>query len=411
MEYLVSLFQKIAFKKIVIIGLNGLTEQIVNTLPLDVSFYVDINGQNIGKVFNGKQIRGVEAIDELDFGHTILLISGGYSEIIDYWLRDKGLCSGVNYWYGLFILQMLKFHEHNNKPFPFGPIVIQMDGGLGSQMVKYAMGISIENRVGKSVKYDLTWFDNCGKDINNNENRLLSLENAFNISVERASFEEIINTRAMGYWYNRQYFKYDENVFLPGPRYIDGYFCNQQYWLPVRSVLQERFTFRIPISQEQCATQLKIQANENSVAVHVRRGDYVGSIQEVVSEKYYNFAIQRLRELLFPAEPHFFIFSNGFSWVKQNLLFHGCEVTYVEHNLNDQGYLDMALMSDCKHFIIANSSFGWWPAWLNNKQGYKIAPNKWINESFPGISELDKLSIIGHDQRTMFPNDWIEMPV
>jgi hypothetical protein len=80
--------------------------------------------------------------------------------------------------------------------------------------------------------------------------------------------------------------------------------------------------------------------------------------------------------------PVFFVFSNDIHWCKSNLWnpIRDCSVEYIDWNIKENSYIDMQLMSECKHNIIANSSFSWWGAWLNNNPNkIIIAPKKWLN--------------------------------
>ena len=62
--------------------------------------------------------------------------------------------------------------------------------------------------------------------------------------------------------------------------------------------------------------------------------------------------------------------------------FQGEEFVYVENNSEDKGYIDLYLMSLCKHHIIANSSFSWWGAWLDTASSkIVVAPSKWLNNA------------------------------
>lgn len=76
------------------------------------------------------------------------------------------------------------------------------------------------------------------------------------------------------------------------------------------------------------------------------------------------------------------IFSNDIGWCESNLpdLLPGKEIIYVDWNKGAESYVDMQLMSLCRHHIIANSSFSWWGAWLNrNPQKIVASPQKWLN--------------------------------
>jgi len=76
--------------------------------------------------------------------------------------------------------------------------------------------------------------------------------------------------------------------------------------------------------------------------------------------------------------PHFYIFSDDIEWAKANISVDR-PIDFLSHNDASKNYEDLRLMSQCKHHIIANSSFSWWGAWLGkNKDQIVIAPRKWF---------------------------------
>ena len=97
------------------------------------------------------------------------------------------------------------------------------------------------------------------------------------------------------------------------------------------------------------------------------------------------------------------------TWVKDNIKI-AFPVTYIESNNNDKGEYDMYLMSKCKHFIISNSGFSWWAAWLNNSADkIVIAPDKWFNET--GASPNFLRAIEGHETGICIPPEWVKLSV
>ena len=127
---------------------------------------------------------------------------------------------------------------------------------------------------------------------------------------------------------------------------------------------------------------LPLVQQSNSIAIHVRRGDYVqdqktNAFHGVCGMEYYVNAMQKLAQLGIQDKP-LFIFSDDIEWCENQFTDWG-KVTFID-GLNDRESLQ--LMSKCKHNIIANSSFSWWSAWLNNFADKQIiAPQKWLNQS------------------------------
>jgi hypothetical protein len=76
-------------------------------------------------------------------------------------------------------------------------------------------------------------------------------------------------------------------------------------------------------------------------------------------------------------KPNFFIFSDDIEWAENNIKLEH-PIVFVKHNSQQQAFEDLRLMSNCRHHIIANSSFSWWGAWLSNSE-YKIVitPGIW----------------------------------
>jgi hypothetical protein len=163
------------------------------------------------------------------------------------------------------------------------------------------------------------------------------------------------------------------------PSYLVGYWQSEKYFRAIESTIRTDFFFAQPLSQRNQQILNEI-TNSQAVSLHIRRGDYVQDSKKlafhgVCSLDYYREAIAFLSQRI--KTPKFFIFSDDMTWVKNNLQikFESC---YVDHNTGLESYNDLRLMSQCKHNIIANSSFSWWGAWLNaNSSKIVVAPKKW----------------------------------
>lgn len=176
--------------------------------------------------------------------------------------------------------------------------------------------------------------------------------------------------------------------------YLEGYWQAEQYFSAIKEELKNKYlVFKEPLSF-QGANMLTQIENANSIAVNVRRGDFVNNpFHGTCSPEYYTQAAAIISGKV--NNPHFFIFSDDLDWAKKNLIF-SYPVTFVGEEYNGKKYQDkMRLMSACKHFIIPNSSFAWWSAWLNTGEDkIVIAPKIW----FP-VNKTDNQDII--------PSKWI----
>jgi hypothetical protein len=157
------------------------------------------------------------------------------------------------------------------------------------------------------------------------------------------------------------------------------------------SQIRQDFSFIDPPSEVNAEWLVRIR-QENSVSVHVRRGDYVSlasanAFHGTLSLDYYAKSAQLLRERL-SGDLSFFVFSDDPEWVKSNLVLPG-NTTYVDWNGEGAAHEDLRLMSNCRHNIIANSSFSWWGAWLGeNADKLVVAPKQWFTNGNPVSEDL-----------------------
>ncbi|MBY0432606.1 MAG: alpha-1,2-fucosyltransferase, partial [Cyclobacteriaceae bacterium] len=170
---------------------------------------------------------------------------------------------------------------------------------------------------------------------------------------------------------------------LPEPLYLSGYWQSEKYFSPVSVVIRDQFIPARPLDERNTALQTQMQS-QNSVAVHVRRGDYASasaynSFFGVLPLQYYNLAMAEIVKTI--SNPVFYFFSDDPSWCKQHMPVG--QAVFVDHNTGENAYKDLVLMSSCKHAIIANSTFSWWGAWLNrNPDKVVIAPRTWFQSSY-----------------------------
>lgn len=291
--------------------------------------------------------------------------------------------------------------------------IIRMSGGLGNQMFQYALYLKLRS-LGKEVKFD---------DINEyrGESTRPIMLALFGIDYPRATWDEIVGftdgsmdilkrirrklfgRRAIEY-YEEGF--YDPKVLQFESMYLRGNFQSEKYFADIGD--EVRALYQFPTLEDMHlpedlygSTRACLDAIEatEAVGLHMYRSDsrreeelYEG----ICTEKYYEGAVRFLQEKC--PQATFFIFSNEPKWVKgwvENLI--GSQIregmsreeikamekrfVMVEANTEYTGYLDMLLMSKCRHNIISNSSFSWWAAWINhNPDKLIVAPDRWVND-------------------------------
>ena len=178
---------------------------------------------------------------------------------------------------------------------------------------------------------------------------------------------------------------FDSRIFQMKDVYLSGYWQSEKYFMDIKDKIREAFTFD---DKNECDMAIKnLICSTESVAVHIRRGDYVNNKLHgnICGVQYYKNAIAFIREKI--KEPKFFVFSDDIEWCETNLNLE--DAVMVRGNTGINSYLDMYFMSLCKHNIIANSTFSWWGAWLNANPYKKVAaPSQWFNLSNSPVGDI-----------------------
>jgi len=262
--------------------------------------------------------------------------------------------------------------------------IIQIWGGLGNQMFQYAFIKGLAHKTGVPFCVDLSFFDNQDPS-HRCCIRAYELERIFGLKLpvvekdiiqklqKKAPFHWLIGRplkiHAINPWRRDRDEKFHPEMWDPAwPKrtdvYYKGYWQHEQYFDFIPNEIRKDFTFQLPLSVYAQGVLQQISTVE-SISVHVRRTDFLGSENEV-SLAYYQQAIQKIITQLGVVNKPLcvFLFSDDIEWVKNNYRLE-LPVVYVDQT-NDQAE-DMFLMSHCKHNILApKSSFSWWAAWLNS---------------------------------------------
>lgn len=268
-------------------------------------------------------------------------------------------------------------------------IIINLKGGLGNQLFQYSCARSIAIRNKDILKLDTTGYSQHNG-IDTIRHYALS---PFNIKEEFATPEEI---KKLKYPYGiiskgirlfkskilRQFNIGYNNKILKKRKsfYLDGFFNTEKYFYDNRNVILDDLKLRSGLGVTAKKILDNISKSANSVSLHIRRGDYVNDritnrFHGTCSIDYYKKAIDFLINKI-GNDITIFIFSDDIAWAKENVIFPYPLIFVSSPEIPD--YEELILMSKCKHNIIANSSFSWWGAWLNENDGkIVIAPKRW----------------------------------
>lgn len=243
--------------------------------------------------------------------------------------------------------------------------IVKIKGGLGNQMFQYAYGRNLEI-AGNKIIFDISFFHGA--------NAKTDALREFALDAYQLQTAAIFSPQP--HRFHDLFVKLKRKAGFEA----EEYFQNEKYFRDIAGKLKQEFILKDALSANAKFFSEQLAAS-SSVSVHVRRGDYVAdektkTYHGVCEMEYYNKAIALIKEKV--VSPLFFIFSDDIEWAKEKFT-SGEFVLVSAPTIKD--YEEMYLMSKCKHNIVANSSFSWWGAWLNNNPDkIVVAPEKWFND-------------------------------
>lgn len=279
-------------------------------------------------------------------------------------------------------------------------VIARIEGGLGNQLFQYAAARSLADRLGCELTLDL-------RGLAENGDRPFQLD-LYRIRAGLAGPQLLAS---LPDWHTSRWGRlrvslsqrmpglYSYPVFWPRsfafdprferitrPVYLVGYWQTEKYFAGNRKRLLQDIQLREPVPP---ATHLLGQIlSVNSVALHIRRGDYVtntaaAQFHGLCDMAYYHAAVQALKKQ--SPEIQVFVFSDEPGWARANLRL-DVPTYFVEAN---PGYVDLELMRYCRHHVVANSSFSWWGAWLCESEGQVVhAPRRWFADPYTDTSDV-----------------------
>jgi hypothetical protein len=294
-------------------------------------------------------------------------------------------------------------------------IITKLSGGLGNQMFQYAAARSLALKYHTKLLLDISMF---AIDWPNVDKREFALQVFPNIKPE-FSTKFLSGSFSMPSRFDndirkfigckpRKIFTESKHAFnesfdtIKPPVLLDGYWQSEKYFMEYETIIQNDFQFKNLDTHDKNNLILKDILSNNSVSVHIRRGDYVkygnpNMYKGLCNTFYYQNAIKLFLEKY--ENIKFYFFSEDPEWVSENILNKEFNSIIVNGNIGSDCWKDMYLMSKCKHHIIANSSFSWWGAWLNsNPDKMIVAPKKWFNTNEPYF-----------EPNNLVPENWIRL--
>ena len=275
-------------------------------------------------------------------------------------------------------------------------VIVHFEGGLGNQMFQYAFCLNFKAR-GVIAKLDISKYET------QYAHNGFELEKVFSIGEKYSSGSEKLVVKALGkllyfligqpYKEKKEWqWKYHQEVEGIEFGFIKGYWQSEKYFSTIAETIRNKFTFP-PLQDPRNQALLERIKQSNSVSLHIRRGDYLTGGNAVLPLDYYHQSIAFIGKKV--NQPHYFIFSDDIDWAMKNIQVTAGE--FVDWNFASNSFIDMQLMSECKHNIIANSTFSWWGAWLNsNSTKIVISPAQWM-PNMEGTADA-------------IPENWIQLP-
>lgn len=299
-------------------------------------------------------------------------------------------------------------------------IITKIGGGMGNQMFQYAIGrsLSIKNNtklglylealLDRSYKSKYT-FRNYDLDIFNVDAEIVDrsmipfMQKYYNKGfvsfiirsvrfILRNFFKIKIKGREKNFSFDNSILQLEDGVCL------EGCWQNEKYFIDISDIIRKDFTLKY-LLPDNIKNLMDVIKKENSLCLHIRRGDYVGDKNfENVTKEYYDKAILYISKKT--KIDKIYVFSDDIKWCEDNMKFEYPVMFVGDEYSGKKAEGHHILMRSCSNFIIPNSTYAWWAAWLSdNKDKIIVVPEQW----FP------RNSIHYNKNIEIIPDNWIKI--
>lgn len=274
-------------------------------------------------------------------------------------------------------------------------IYVLIKGGLGNQLFQYALALTLKKKHGGDIILirNITHINNTPRELKLNflDSKISKINTMINLLffyfIKLPFFIQRIT--------EKNGFKYEKINIKKKSIFINGYWQSFKYFEHDFDLIDQSIFANIQLNENYNKFKQIIVSNV-SAALHIRRGDYVtnknaNSFHGLLDLSYYELAIKTLNQKFDNLK--YFIFSDDIAWCKKN--FNSKNYIFIDLEFPDE-VQEIKLMSMCSHFIISNSTFSWWPAFISKKENKQVVcPKKWTTKQ--------------NDYSDLIPQEWIKI--
>lgn len=280
-------------------------------------------------------------------------------------------------------------------------VIVKVAGGIGNQLFQYVFGQYLRYRYHLEVEYDCNYLTSVD-DSRNRELDALVTDIRYNHTLSISKYRGL-RAHLSRLWYKLHpklhYITQKDaipEVYKPGHVYFfKGYWQSIKYYDWLRQNVKDFAIESCEIPCELRALYDEIKASENTLSLHVRRGDYFSpkfiKTYGVCGPSYYQRALEQF-EQLHPYPVKIYVFTDDPDWVRQHLPLSDNMTLIPNFPISQFAYIE--LMSLCRHHILSNSSFSWWGTVLNHQHdAHVLCPKVWLLNSDWTIALKDWIKV------------------